>query len=136
MVILYRRFRFFDQFGRIIINGRKKDLIVTSGGDNISVQKIEGMLSQFVEIDQVVIFGDNKPYLIALIVKNEDIQNADFKKIIEVTNKKLNNIEKIRKFIEIKEPFTYKNGLQTQTTKLKRKEIFNFYKKEIEKLYN
>ena len=127
---------FFDQFGRIIINGRKKDLIVTSGGDNISVQKIEGMLSQFVEIDQVVIFGDNKPYLIALIVKNEDIQNADFKKIIEVTNKKLNNIEKIRKFIEIKEPFTYKNGLQTQTTKLKRKEIFNFYKKEIEKLYN
>ena len=109
---LYRRFRFFDQFGRIIINGRKKDLIVTSGGDNISVQKIEGMLSQFVEIDQVVIFGDNKPYLIALIVKNEDIQNADFKKIIEVTNKKLNNIEKIRKFIEIKEPFTYKNGLQ------------------------
>ena len=43
----------------------KKDLIVTSGGDNISVQKIETKLSEQVEIEQAVVFGDNKPFLIA-----------------------------------------------------------------------
>ncbi len=68
------------KLGRIIINGRKKDLIVTSGGDNISVQKIEGILSQFLEIEQVAIFGDNRPYLIALIVLNKDIKKINLKK--------------------------------------------------------
>ena len=127
---------FFDKLGRIIINGRKKDLIVTSGGDNISVQKIEGILNQFLEIEQVAIFGDNRPYLIALIVLNKDIKKINLKKILEITNGKLNSIEKVRKFIEIKEPFTYENGMQTQTSKLKKKEIFSFYKKEINQLYS
>jgi len=126
----------FDKLGRIIINGRKKDLIVTSGGDNISVQKIEGMLNQFIEIEQVAVFGDNKPYLIALIVLNQIIKKIDIKKILKITNERLNSIEKIRKFIVITEPFTYDNGMQTQTTKLKRNKIFDFYKKEIDQLYN
>lgn len=126
----------FDKLGRIIINGRKKDLIVTSGGDNISVQKIEGMLNQFIEIEQVAVFGDNKPYLIALIVLNQTIKKIDIKKILKITNERLNGIEKIRKFIVITEPFTYDNGMQTQTTKLKRNKIFDFYKKEIDQLYN
>ena len=127
---------FFDELGRIIINGRKKDLIVTSGGDNVSVQKIEGMLNQFLEIEQVAIFGDNRPYLIALIVVDQNVKRVDIKKLIKLTNEKLNSIEKVRKFIEIKEPFTYENGMQTQTSKLKKREIFNFYKKKIDELYN
>lgn len=127
---------FFDELGRIIINGRKKDLIVTSGGDNVSVQKIEGMLNRFIEIEQVAIFGDNRPYLIALIVVDQNVKNVNIKKLIKLTNEKLNSIEKVRKFIEIKEPFTYENGMQTQTSKLKKKEIFNFYKKKIDELYN
>ena len=127
---------FFDELGRIIINGRKKDLIVTSGGDNVSVQKIEGMLNRFIEIEQVAIFGDNRPYLIALIVVDQNVKNVNIKKLIKLTNEKLNSIEKVRKFIEIKEPFTYENGMMTQTSKLKKKEIFNFYKKKIDELYN
>ena len=127
---------FFDELGRIIINGRKKDLIVTSGGDNVSVQKIEGMLNRFLGIEQVAIFGDNRPYLIALIVVDQNVKNVNIKKLIKLTNEKLNSIEKVRKFIEIKEPFTYENGMQTQTSKLKKKEIFNFYKKKIDELYN
>ena len=127
---------FFDKLGRIIIDGRKKDLIVTSGGDNVSVQKIEGILNQFLEIEQVAIFGDNRPYLIALIVLNKDVKKVNLKKILKTTNEKLNNIEKVRKFIEIKEPFTYENGMQTQTSKLKKKEIFSFYEKEINQLYS
>ena len=77
---------FFDELGRIIINGRKKDLIVTSGGDNVSVQKIEGMLNQFLEIEQVAIYGDNRPYLIALIVVDQNIKKVNIKKLIKLTN--------------------------------------------------
>ena len=64
---------FFDKTGRLIINGRKKELIVTSGGDNISVQRIENILTEQVEINQAVIFGDNKPFLIALIYIEEKL---------------------------------------------------------------
>ena len=67
---------FLDKMGRLVINGRKKDLIVTSGGDNISVQKIETKLSEQVEIEQAVVFGDNKPFLIALLV----VQDSSNKK--------------------------------------------------------
>ena len=56
-----------DEQGRIIITGRKKDLIVTSGGDNISAQRIEGYLTSYNEISQAIIFGDSKPFLISLI---------------------------------------------------------------------
>ena len=63
---LHRRFRIFRQNGKVGNKWKKKDLIVTSGGDNISVQKIETKLSEQVEIEQAVVFGDNKPFLIAL----------------------------------------------------------------------
>ena len=50
---------------------------------------------------------------------NKDIRKINLKEILKITNGKLSSIEKIRKFIEIKEPFTYENGMQTQTSKLK-----------------
>ena len=52
-----------DEQGRIIITGRKKELIVTSGGENISSQKIENMLLSFDEISQAIVYGDGKPLL-------------------------------------------------------------------------
>ncbi len=126
---------YFDEIGRLTISGRKKDLIVTSGGDNISVQKIESLFSQYLAVDQVVIYGDNKPFLIALIVLNKDFKCPNINEIVEEINSKLGNFEKIRKFYLVREPFTYENGLLTQTTKIKRKEVFNFYKRQIDNLY-
>ncbi len=126
---------YFDEIGRLTISGRKKDLIVTSGGDNISVQKIESLFSQYLAVDQVVIYGDNKPFLIALIVLNKDFKCPNVNEIMEEINSKLGNFEKIRKFYLVREPFTYENGLLTQTTKIRRKQVFNFYKKQIDNLY-
>jgi len=126
---------YFDKIGRLIINGRKKDLIVTSGGDNISAQKIESFLNSFPEILQVAIFGDRRPYLIALVVRNENIEKYKIDKIIKNTNKKMNSIERIRKYLIIDQSFTYENGLLTQTQKIKRDKVFDSYKKQINNLY-
>lgn len=126
---------YFDKIGRLIINGRKKDLLVTSGGDNISVQKIETKLTENIEITQAVIFGDNKPYLVGLIVVNDRISSQQVKKIINNLNKSLNSIEKIRKFIIVDKPLTYEDGYLTQTQKIKRNEVFKGFSDEINKLY-
>ena len=120
------------------ITDRKKDIIITTGGDNISPVKIENDLINIKSIEQSLVFGDSKPYLVALLVLNKDFSNIskdDLSKEIENVNEKLTKIEKIKKFIIIKEQFTIENGLMTPTLKLKRYKIINKYKNELEKLY-
>ena len=124
-----------DTLHRLKIVGRKKDLIVTSGGDNISPTKIENILTSYSKISQAVIYGDNKPYLIAIIVGEQKVRQAQIKKIINLVNKSLNIPEKIRKFILLDELFSYKNGLLTQTLKIKRTNVIKRYFKEINSLY-
>ena len=120
------------------ITDRKKDIIITTGGDNISPVKIENDLINIKSIEQSLVFGDSKPYLVALLVLNKDFSNIskdDLSKEIENVNEKLTKIEKIKKFIIVKEQFTIENGLMTPTLKLKRYKIINKYKNELEKLY-
>ena len=57
------------------ITDRKKDILITPGGDNISPLKIENMLTSLEIIDQAIVYGDNKPYLVALIVLNKELKN-------------------------------------------------------------
>jgi long-chain acyl-CoA synthetase len=120
------------------ITDRKKDIIITPGGDNISPIKIENDLNKSNYIEQSLVYGDNKQYLICLIVLSGEYKNTSEEKIqieIEKTNKSLSQIEKIKKFIIIKDQFTIENGFMTPTLKLKRYKIINNYKTEIEKLY-
>jgi len=124
-----------DDKGRIIITGRKKELIVTSGGENISSQRIENMFLNFEEISHAIIFGDGKPFLIALIRVSDEHKNVNLKRLIENLNKNLNTIEKIRKFILIDIEPTYENGLMTQTMKIKKEKVFLRYKNQIDSLY-
>ena len=113
-----------DDKGRIIITGRKKELIVTSGGENISSQKIENMLLNIDEISHVLVYGDGRPFLIALIKIDDEYKNVNVKKLIQNLNLKLNTIEKIRKFIILDRELTYQNGMMTQTMKIKKKKFF------------
>ena len=124
-----------DDEGRIIITGRKKELIVTSGGENISSQKIENMFLNFEEVSHAIIFGDGKPFLIALIRVSDEHKNVNLKRLIENLNKNLNTIEKIRKFILMDIEPTYENGLMTQTMKIKKEKVFLRYKNQIDSLY-
>ena len=120
------------------ITDRKKDIIITPGGDNISPIKIENDLNKSDYIEQSLVFGDNKPYLVALIVLNSDhknIKEEEIQKEIEKINLDLSNIEKIKKFIIIKNQFTIENNMMTPTLKLKRYKIIETYKSELEKLF-
>jgi len=120
------------------ITDRKKDIIITPGGDNISPIKIENDLNKSNYIEQSLVYGDNKQYLICLIVLRGEYKNTsdeEIQKEIEKININLSKIEKIKKFLIIKDQFTIENGLMTPTLKLKRYKIINNYKIEIEKLY-
>ena len=120
------------------ITDRKKDILITPGGDNISPLKIENEIINSKFFDQAVVYGDNKPYLVALLVLSEEIikLNTDEIKLeIEKINKSLTKIEKIKKFFVIKEKFSIENGMLTPTLKLKRFKIINKYKNNFENLY-
>jgi len=120
------------------ITDRKKDILITPGGDNISPVKIESELTKIEFIEQALVYGDNKPFLVALIVLNNNFKDTDYKIIqeeIEKINKELTKIEKIKKFIIINNQFSIENGFMTPTLKLKRFKIIQEYKKELEDLY-
>jgi len=123
--------------GYLKITDRKKDIIVTLGGDNISPAKIENLLTNHIEIDQSLVFGDKKNYLVALLVLNKEIKsdNEKINQIINNINKNSAQIEKIKKFLVINESFTIENGLMTPTLKVKRNKVIKKYSSEIEKLY-
>jgi long-chain acyl-CoA synthetase len=120
------------------ITDRKKDIIITPGGDNISPIKIENDLNKSDFIEQSLVFGDNKPYLVSLIVLSQEHKNITEEKIkqeIDKINKNLSKIEKIKKFFIIKNQFTIENNMMTPTLKLKRYKIIEFYQTELEKLF-
>ena len=123
--------------GYLKITDRKKDIIVSAGGDNISPAKIENMITNEPEIDQCMVYGDKKNYLVALIVPSKDFvkEKEKIKIVIEKINKKLTLLEKIKKIQLIDENFSIENGLMTPTMKVKRKKVTEKYKDQLEKLY-
>ena len=126
-----------DNDGYLKITDRKKDIIVSSGGDNISPSKIENLLCLNNEIEQAYVHGDNEKYLSCLLVlnKNLEINNEQIKIIIENVNKNLTIVEKIKKFHVIDEEFTIENDLMTPTMKIKRHKIKDKYKNTLENFY-
>ena len=124
--------------GYLKITDRKKDIIVNAGGDNISPAKIENIITNEAEIDQCMVYGDKKNYIVALIVPNKEFfkEKEKINNIIENINKKLTQVEKIKKIQLIDENFSIENGLLTPTMKVKRKKVTEKYKKELENLYS
>ena len=123
--------------GYLKITDRKKDIIVSAGGDNISPAKIENMITNEPEIDQCMVYGDKKNYLVALIVPSRDFlkEKEKIDNVIEKINKKLTLLEKIKRIQLIDENFSIENGLMTPTMKVKRKKVTEKYKNQLEKLY-
>ena len=123
--------------GYLKITDRKKDIIVNAGGDNISPAKIENLITNETEIDQCMVYGDKKNYLVALIVPSKDFvkEKEKIKIVIEKINKKLTLLEKIKKIQLIDENFSIENGLMTPTMKVKRKKVTEKYKNQLDKLY-
>ncbi len=129
-----------DECGRIVITDRKKDLIVNDKGDNVSPQRVEGMLTLQAEIAQAMVFGDRKPYLVALLVPEaEYADKADLQqrlsKAVDKVNADLSVIERIRRFIIADEPFTTDNEQLTPSLKIRRHVIKSVYGERLDALY-
>ncbi|MDC3058843.1 long-chain fatty acid--CoA ligase [Candidatus Pelagibacter sp.] len=121
--------------GNLKITDRKKEIIVTLGGDNISPSKIENLLCLNEKIKQSFVYGDKKTYLVALIVSESTENRKEIEIFLENLNKTLSLVEKVKKFKLIEEEFSIENGMLTPTLKLKRKKILDKYKDDLEKLY-
>lgn len=148
-----------DDEGFITITDRKKDLIVTAGGKNIAPQNIENLIRTMPIISQVMVYGDRRKYLTALITLNEkelldfagrenlaEMQWTDLTRHAKVqqavsehvaaVNSFLAPYEQIKRFVILPQDFTEEAGELTPTLKIRRREIIQHYGDRIETLYH
>ena len=119
--------------GHITLLGRKKELIVTAYGKNISIPKIEERLKDLPGVSEAVLIGENRPYCTALLWASGDTKGLE-KKIAHV-NTGLSHPEQIRKFRVIARPLSIEKGELTPSMKVKRNVVEEHYAKEIREMY-
>jgi long-chain acyl-CoA synthetase len=146
-----------DRDGYIKITDRKRDFIKNSGGDMVSPARVEGYLTLQPEIAQTMVFGDRRPYLVAVITPDADVVAAYAKEnglpddlaaligdpglqkligaAVARVNAELSPIERVRRFIIAAEPFSTANGQMTPTLKIKRHAIRQAYGDQLLALY-
>jgi long-chain acyl-CoA synthetase len=147
----------FDAAGRLRITDRKKDLIVNDKGDNVAPAKLEGMLTLQPEIGQVMVHGDRRPHIVALIVPDPDWTRewaaangkpaeldalrddpafrAALRAAVDRVNADLSVIEKVRRFALADEPFTIDNEMLTPKQSIRRHIIRAHYQDRLDALY-
>jgi long-chain acyl-CoA synthetase len=148
-----------DEDGYLTITGRKKDILVTSGGKNVSPAVLEDRLRSRAPVGQCVVVGDNRPFVAALItldpeavahwlsvrklppdtpaaelVRDERLR-AEVQKAVDYANEAVSRAESIRAFALVEGEFTEENGLLTPSLKVKRHAVTAAYAEEIERLY-
>ena len=146
-----------DDKGRIVITDRKKDLIVNDKGDNVSPQKVEGMLTLQPEIIQAMVVGDKRPHLVGLIVPDPEwlmdwaiandekpdcatlcgdpaVQRAVMAAVDRV-NAELSVTEKVRRVCLTADAFTVENEMLTPSMKIRRHKIREVYGERLDSLY-
>jgi len=148
-----------DADGYLYITDRKKDVIVTSGGENIAPQRIEVLLDSDALIEQAVVYGDQKPYLVALVVPDEEacrawaseqgLPESDWahlcaskvlRKMLQTRIASLlhplNAYEQVRRIHLLDTPLSIDDGMLTPTLKARRYQIFDRYGDLLEALYH
>jgi long-chain acyl-CoA synthetase len=146
-----------DPDGYVKITGRKKDIIITAGGKNITPANLENEIKQHALVSQCVVIGDRRPYLVALVTLDpeeaakfarerglpddpaalavsDEIRTA-ISSHIEKVNEKFARVEQVKKFEILSEDLSQEGGELTPTMKVKRNVVAEKYSSEIEKLY-
>jgi long-chain acyl-CoA synthetase len=147
-----------DDEGYLKIVDRKKELIITSGGKNISPANLEGALKMIPLVGQACAIGDNRKYIAALLVLDSDVAPtwaaargkteqslvelaadeellADIQRAVDEVNEQFAQVEQIKRFTVLSEEWLPDSDVLTPTSKLKRRGIHARYAKEIEAMY-
>jgi long-chain acyl-CoA synthetase len=146
-----------DDDGYLKITDRKKDIIVFSGGDNVSPARVESFLTLQPELGQAMVYGDKRPHLVALVVPDEEFLRAWAKErdkaggladlsndpdlrttlgqVIDRVNKQLSPLEKVRRFAIAPKAFSVENHMMTPTMKIRRHKIREAYGEMLDALY-
>ena len=131
-----------DPDGFVTIIGRKKEMIVNSGGENIAPSRVEAEFTVETEIAQIMVYGDARPHLVALVVPSSDIRTeteAVQKQLIAAAvrraNTRLSGFERVRRYHIMKEEFTIDNNMLTPTLKVRRHIAIAAYQEKLNELY-
>ena len=146
-----------DADGFITITGRKKDIIITAGGKNITPANLEGEIKQHPLVSQCVVVGDRRPYLVALVTLDPEeaaayakehalpedpaqlAANGSVREAIEEhlakVNEKFARVEQVKKIAILPEDLSQESGELTPTLKVKRAVVADKHQHEIEQLY-
>jgi long-chain acyl-CoA synthetase len=132
-----------DDAGFVSITGRKKDIIITSSGKNITPVNIENALKENRWISEAVVYGDRRPYLVALIWLDPDElhalpaerRQAEIEKAVEAANSRFARIEQVKRFAIVDGELSQAGGELTPTLKVKRNVVNDKYADIIDSLY-
>ncbi len=131
-----------DSDGFITITGRKKEIIVNSGGENIAPSRVEAEFIAQPEISQIMVYGNGRPHLVALIVPSSEVraeinfaQKQKISDAVRRANARLSGFERVRRFLILNEEFSIENKMLTPTLKVRRHVVGNVYKGKLDSLY-
>jgi len=146
-----------DHDGYLSITGRKKDIIITAGGKNITPANLEAEIKQSPYVSQCVVIGDRRPFLVALItldmeeclklaeekawpkdateLANHDGMRAMIQEHLDEVNEKFARVEQVKKFEILPHDLSQETGELTPTLKVKRKVVAEKYEQEVDALY-
>ncbi|MGZ5340934.1 MAG: AMP-dependent synthetase/ligase [Solirubrobacterales bacterium] len=147
-----------DEDGYLKITGRKKDIIITAGGKNITPANLEAEIKQSQWVSQCVVIGDRRPYLVALVtldpeeiatlaeekgwpadpaqIAERDEMRALIQAHLDQVNEKFARVEQVKKFAILPQDLSQEGGELTPTMKVKRNVVAEKYADEVEKLYS
>ena len=132
-----------DEDGFVTIAGRTKEIIVTSSGKNITPTNIEEKITDSPIVSQAIVYGDDRPYLVALVTLDEDNTDGDkesahddVQKAIDSANEDLAKIEQVKKFTILDRELSQDEGELTPTLKVKREKVYENFEDEINALYD
>jgi long-chain acyl-CoA synthetase len=127
---------FFDDNHYLHINGRKKNLLISSFGRNINPEWVESELLSSGLLQQCVVFGDAKPYCVSLLYpRDNNTSDQTIQSLIDSVNQQLPNYAQIVKWTKLTEPMTFANNLLTSNGRPVREKILHHYAHRIEQLY-
>lgn len=128
---------YIDEDGYLFINGRIKELIVLANAIKVHPAPIEKKMEQSPMIRHCVVYGDEHPYLVALVVpSSEQLEEQQLKEAIAGINEQLLPHERICKVFVCNQDFTYENNRLSAQNKLLRKKVLDEFRQTLENLYN